>query len=177
MATTLDAPPSRARSARTPQWRRIVAERPILGAVVAGFVAMQIATVTGYWYSGINLSNLDWPAFNGALIIPNGSPGQQLVVGAIFHALTAMCFAIVFALLIHPLLPWRNTTAGNMVKALLFGLVLATLSALWWVPALFPALNAGFFSANLGWKIVLGIYLWHIIWAVNLGALYNPAED
>lgn len=176
MATTLDTPPVRGKATPSP-WRRQVAERPVIGALVAGFVAYQIATVTGYWYSGINLTNLDWPAFNGALILPNGGPGAQFVAGAIFHGLTAISFAIVYALLIHPLLPLPNTTGGNLIKALIFGLFLATLSAMWWVPQLFPALDAGFFSNNLGWKIVFGIYLWHVIWAVNLGAIYNPSDD
>jgi len=138
---------------------------------------MQIATVTGYWYTGIKLKNLDWPAFNGALIYPTGKPGSQLVAGAIFHGLTAIAFALVYALLIHPMLPFPNTSSGNMIKAIIFGLVLATISALWWVPQLFPAIHAGFFSHNLGWKVVFGIYLWHLIWAVNLGAIYNPSDD
>jgi hypothetical protein len=176
VTTSLDSEPIHAKATAT-TWRRQVAERPVIGALVAGFVAMQIATVTGYWYSGINLKNLDWPAFNGALILPNLGPGAQFVAGAVFHGLTAIAFAIVYALLIHPLLPFPNTTAGNLIKALIFGLFLGTLSAMWWVPQLFPALHAGFFSNNLGWKIVFGIYLWHVIWAVNLGAIYNPSDD
>ena len=40
-----------------------------------------------------------------------------------------------------------------------------------------PALDAGFFSHHLGWKVAFGIYLWHLIWAVNLGAIYNPSDD
>lgn len=174
MATVFGA---RSRTGTTARWRRQVADRPVVGALVAGFVAYQIATVTGYWYSGAELDNLDWPAFNGLLILPAAGPGAQFVAGAIFHALTAMSFALIYALLIHPLLPWHNTTLGNLAKALVFGLVLATISALWWVPTLFPAIDPGFFSNNLGWKVVFGIYLWHIIWAVNLGAIYNPAED
>jgi len=63
---------------------------------------------------------------------------------------------------------------GNLAKALLWGLVLATISALWWTPALFPEFHAGFFSSNLGWKTVVGIYLWHVIWAVHVALIYNP---
>jgi hypothetical protein len=39
---------------------------------------------------------------------------------------------------------------------------------------LFPAFNPGFFSWNLGWKTVFGIYLWHLIYGLNLGAFYSP---
>src|SRR2546430_14707118 len=61
-----------------------------------------------------------------------------------------------------------------MAKALVFGLVLATISAAWWTPKLLPEFQAGFFSSNLGWKTVLGIYLWHIVWSVHLAVIYNP---
>ena len=32
---------------------------------------------------------------------------------------------------------------------------------------------------NLGWKVVIGIYIWHAVYALHLGALYSPlpAED
>jgi hypothetical protein len=73
---------------------------------------------------------------------------------------------------------------GNVAKAILFGLVLATLSAAWWVPQLFNQVfqtDLGWFSQKLGtllgtpaWKPIVGIYLWHIIYGLNLGLIYNP---
>lgn len=54
--------------------------------------------------------------------------------------------------------------------------MLATLSAAVWVSSNFPEFHPGGFSQNLpgGWKVVLGIYIWHLVYAVNLGAFYNP---
>jgi hypothetical protein len=40
--------------------------------------------------------------------------------------------------------------------------------------ALRPLLPWGFFSNHLGGKTVFGIYLWHFVWGVNLGLIYNP---
>ena len=88
--------------------------------------------------------------------------------------LTGVVFAVVYVTAIRPKLPWSNSARGNLAKALLWGLVLATISALWWTPALFPEFHAGFFSSNLGWKTVVGIYLWHVVWAAHLGVIYNP---
>jgi hypothetical protein len=79
-----------------------------------------------------------------------------------------------FAFLLFPLFRSPNTMRANIIKGVVFGLALATISAGWWVPQLFPTIHAGFFSHNLGWKTVFGIYLWHIIYGVNLGALYSP---
>src|SRR5712691_7019368 len=117
-----------------------VARGQLVTALVAGFVATHIATVSGYWFHGVNLPDLGWPNFNGILLLG--------------------------------------------VKAILFALVLATISAIWWVPQLFNSVfnyNFGWFSQNLGkflgvsaWKAVVGIYVWHIIYGVNLGLIYNP---
>lgn len=165
---------------RAIDWRAIVTSRPLTGALVAGFVATHLATVTGYWYHGLALTSgkglpdLGWPGFNGLLLVPTESGLAQFWTGAIFHFLTGMAFSLGFALLLFPLFPWTNTVGGNILKALIFAWVLGTISALWWVPQLFPAINAGFFSNHLGWKTVFGIYLWHTIYGVNLGALYSP---
>jgi hypothetical protein len=47
----------------------------------------------------------------------------------------------------------RTASGGNIAKAEIWALVPATLSAIWWVPQ---------------------IYLWHLIWGLNLGLIYNP---
>jgi hypothetical protein len=157
--------------------------------VFAGILATHIATITGYWYHGIGLPDLDWPRFNGYLLLRAGvlSAGGEvpadvfaapdttrLLLGWAAHTVTGVVFAAVFVMAIRPLLPWRNTVLGNAAKALVWGAVLATISAIWWTPELFPEFNAGFFSNHLGWKTVFGIYLWHFVWAVNLGLIYSP---
>src|SRR6059036_3971348 len=110
---------------RTP-WRVFVTERPLAGALVAGFVATHIATVTGYWYSGLNftagkgLPNLGWPAFNGLLLLPDQSVVAQFWAGTVFHLFTGMAYSMIFAFLLFPLFKWPNTAGANIRKALVF---------------------------------------------------------
>lgn len=164
-------------------FRSAVSNNRLVAALVASVVATHMATITGYWYQMIGFKNgegfvtLDWPAFNGLLILPRGTPSEQFVAGAVFHTLTGICFGLIYAFLIHPRLRLPNTMVGNLGKALVWGGILALISALWWVPANFPAFNPGFLSLNLGVKTTIGIFLWHVVYAVHLGAFYNPLPE
>ncbi len=172
--------------ASSPPFRSAVSSSRLVTALVAGFVATHLATVTGYWYHGINMPDLKWPDFNGILLLgTDASPLSQFWAGTVYHLATGMCFALIFAFLVHPKLRLPNTTSGNVWKALIFAAVLATISAAWWVPQLFNEVfgaDLGWFSQNLGklffntsaWKPIVGIYLWHAIWGLNLGLFYNP---
>jgi hypothetical protein len=160
-------------------------ERPLAVAVAAGLIATHVATIMGYWFHGIGLVDLDFPRFNGYLLfraeigndaaaIFEVASGLRLILGWIVHTFTGIAWALVFAILLQPRLPGRN----NLTKALIWGVILATLSALWWVPVLFPEFELGFFSWNLdGFLGVVAIYLWHAIYAVNLGLIYNPLSE
>lgn len=162
-------------------WRASVSRHRFAFALLAGFVATHIATVSGYWYKIIGIPVLGWPQFNGILLLghtgssTNGA--QQFWAGTVYHYMTGICYSLIFVFLIHPILRQRSTLAGNMTKALVWGLILATLSALLWVPRNFPEFHPGFFTNNLGWKTVIGIYIWHLVYAVHLGALYNPLPE
>jgi hypothetical protein len=69
----------------------------------------------------------------------------------------------------------RSAGLGNTLKAVVFGLGMGVISALIMVPLVFfPQLHPGFFSLNLGIKVVLAIFLWHLIYGLHLGAIYNP---
>lgn len=163
-------------------FRSAVSNNRLVAALVAAVVSTHMATVTGYWYQMIGFKNgegfvtLDWPAFNGLLIRPQATlfGAEQFVAGALFHTLTGICFGLIYAFLIHPRLPLPNTMWGNLGKALIWGEFLALVSALWWVPANFPAFNPGFLSLNLGVKTTVGIFIWHAVYGVHLGAFYNP---
>ena len=162
-------------------WRANVASHRLGYGLLAAFVATHIATVSGFWYKIVGLPVLSWPAFNGILLLGHTVTGangnDQFWAGSIYHFLTGICFGLVFVFLVHPLLPIRNTLVGNIAKALIFALVLATFSALLWVPRDFPEFHPGFFANNLGWKTVVGIYLWHVVYGLHLGALYSPLPD
>jgi hypothetical protein len=157
-----------------PRWRAWSATHPIGSSLLAGAVATQFATVFGIWFRGFGLPTLNWPAVNGALIIPTASPGTQYFAGLLSHFADGVFFALLFALLFHPLVPLRNTLLGNLIKALLYGTVLAIISAAWWVPAVYVPHHAGFLSTSLGWKLTFGIFLWHWIYGYFLGTVYCP---
>jgi hypothetical protein len=162
-------------------WRSQVSTHRLAYGLLAAFVATHMATVTGYWYKIIGIPVLGWPQFNGILLLghtgSSTSGAEQFWAGTVYHMLTGICFGLIFVFLIHPLLPVSNTVAGNIAKGLIWGLVLATLSALLWVPRNFPEFHPGFFTNNLGWKTVLGIYIWHLVYGLHLGAFFSPMPD
>jgi hypothetical protein len=148
--------------------------------MLAGAVATQFATVFGIWFSGFGLPSVNWPVANGWLILgikPYSAPPTAAVylVGELSHFADGVFFALLFALLFHPLVPLRNTLGGNLIKALLYGTVLAVISAAWWVPAVFIPHHAGFLSTSLGWKLTFAIFLWHWIYGYFLGTVYCPS--
>jgi len=160
-------------------FRSPVSNSKLVTALVAGVVATHVATITGYWYGIIGFPNLDWPRFNGMLLFPEGPDLVQFVSGLVFHSFTSMSLTLIFVFLIHPRLPWKNTMRGNLIKALVFAEFLGLFSALIFVPRLFPQFNPGFLSLGLSPspQVTIGIFLWHAIWGVHLGALYNPTSD
>jgi len=155
-----------------------VTRHPLGGAVLAGIVAGQLATVWGSWFSGVGLPNLDWPLANGFVIDPTGSVIEQWVIGLWIHEIDCIVFAIIFAFFLFPMMGKVVSTAMNMSKAIIFSMVLATISAGFLVPYVYyPAYHLGVFGET--WKTIFAIYLWHLIFGVNLGAVYNPlpADD
>jgi hypothetical protein len=158
-----------------PRWRAWVVAHPVGSSLLAGAVATQFATVFGIWFKGFGLPTLNWPAVNGALIIPTASASSQYFAGWISHFADGVFFGLLFALLFHPLVPLRNTILGNIIKAILYGSVLAIISAGWFVPYVaYPHSGAGIFSSGFGWKLVFGIFLWHWIYGYFLGSVYCP---
>ena len=158
-------------------WRVWVTRHPVGAAMWAGIVGGQIATLWGIWLPGIGLPALDWPLTNGATIDPKGTFVAQFAIGGLFHALDCLLFALVFALFVFPLFRKVAVNSGtNMLKALGFSLVLATISAAFLVPFVYyKGYHVGFGGVNYGgWKLVFAIYLWHLLYGVNLGAIYNP---
>jgi hypothetical protein len=164
-----------------PRWRAWVTRHPIGGSLLAGAVATQFATVFGIWFPGFGLPSLNWPVANGELIlgISVGTPATAAtyLVGELSHFTDGVFFALLFALLFHPLIPIRNTLLGNLVKAFLYGTVLALISAAWWLPAVYIPHHAGFLSTSLGWKLTFGVFLWHWIYGYFLGTVYCPSPQ
>jgi hypothetical protein len=160
------------------RYRAWVTQHPVAASLLAGLVATHVATIIGYWMPGIGLRELDWNRINGMLYTPEASTDVQFLSGGIFHYLDGIVFSVIFAVLLFPLLKWRSTMVGNLLKGLLFGTVLATISVAFMNPRVyFPDGNVGFFSHNLGWQFILAVYLWHWVFGAHLGAIYNPLEE
>ena len=175
-------------------WRNYVTEHRLLVAVVAGLVATHVTTNLGMWYHGIGLPDLNFNYLNGLLVFGNSAqattgmqdPVTLTLFGAGAHYAQGVAFALIYAFGIHPLLPIANTIRGNFIKAFIWGLILATISVVWWInlfPNLFgPGVNAGIFMSNVPaaagewWKWLLAVYLWHLVYAFNLGAFYQPRD-
>jgi hypothetical protein len=156
-------------------WRVWVTKHPIGGALISGFIATHIATVFGLWFHGIGLPDLDWPISNGAVVVPKASPPVQFAIGEFIHGFDGLVFTLIFAVFLFPLFGRFVNPAANMIKAIVFGLLLGTLSAGFLVPYVYyPHAGAGVFGSGFGWKLVFAIYVWHVVYAVNLGLTYNP---
>lgn len=173
-------------------WRSFVTAHRLIVAIVAGLVATHVTTNLGMWYHGLGgLPDLNFNYLNGLLVFGNSAqdptgmsdPVILTAFGAGAHYAQGVCFALIFAFGIHPLLPIPNSLLGNFAKAIIWGLILGTLSAVWWIN-LFPNLagpgvTAGVFFSNFGadqWKWVVAVYLWHIVYGFTLGAFYQPND-
>ena len=169
-------------------WPQFVNNNRLIGALVAGFGATQLATMFGSWIYGLGIMEgpLDFAFFNGVILTPNATANEagfavsQWFAGMGFHYFNGMVFALAYALVIFPWLGKTHTTSSNLARSLGMGMFLATASCGWWIPALHPedviGVDPGFFSINLGWGTVLGVYLWHLVWAVALGLFFNPQD-
>jgi hypothetical protein len=157
-------------------WPQYVNRHRLIGGLVAGFAAIHIADMIGYWMPGIGLPKLDFAYFNGYILMPKAAASTQWFEGQFFHTFNGIVFALGYALIVFPLLGKTLTTGRNVARGIGMGMVLATLSCLWWIPTQFPDLHAGFMALNLGWKLVLGVYLWHLAWSLALGFFFNPQD-
>ena len=177
-------------------WRTWVRTHPFAAAAIAGLVAGQMATIVGYFFNAVGLPQLNWPAVNGALVLPGGSPGAQWAAGAFVHTIDSVVFALLFVILVWRLIPLHNTSTGNVGKGVIYSLGLAVISAGVLVPYVyfqkvgldpfsfgipFPlpqpssaAAQAAMYQ-DIGWKLPLAILVWHLVYGFFLGALYDPS--
>jgi hypothetical protein len=164
------------------RWQRWLAEHPVLGPALAGFIAVQMATIVGYFLRGIGLPQVPWPLYNGVLFAPTSTFGDpaSFFVGQSIHMVDGVIFAILFAVLVRSRLPFANTTNGNIAKGILYSEVMAVISAGFLVPYVYaPKSGYGFFSFYTpdGWKLPASIVIFHLVYGYFLGVLCNPPDD
>ena len=160
-------------------WRAWSTRHRVWSALIAGLVAVHIGTIVGFWLGDFGLSRMDWPTANGLVYVPKASPVVQFVIGGMAHYADGVFFALVYAIGLAPFLPFRSTAAGNLLKGLLFGTVLAVVALLIMTPLVYaPARGseAGFFSSNFGWSYIISVFIFHWVYGLHLGVVYNPDD-
>lgn len=161
-------------------WRHWATRHPVAAALLAGLVAVHISTVLGFWMGSFGLVRLDWNTANGLVYLPGASPLAQFLVGGAMHYIDGILFAVLFAIALHPRLPWANTEGGNVLKGIAFGTILAVIALAVLTPLVYaPARGAvaGIFSSNFGWQYIVGVFLFHWIYGAHLGLIYSPMAE
>jgi hypothetical protein len=154
-----------------------------VGAIaLVGVIATQLGTYFGFVFPAIGLPTLPWPLYNGILAVPAETYGTtgSFFAGQSLHYVNGIVFAILFAVLARPMMPFRNTHAGNVLSGLAYGVVMTIISIGLLVPyAYVPKQGYGFFSfyGPDGWKLPAGVLLWHLIYGFFLGALYQVRSE
>jgi hypothetical protein len=161
-------------------WRRWATRHRVLAAMLGGAVAVHVTTLLGFWFGGFGLTRLDYNTANGKVYLPDATPVQQFLVGGLSHYVDGVFFAVVFAIAISPRLPLRATAVGNLAKALIFGTVLALLALFVTAPFVFGptrGVHDPLVAFHAGWKYVLSVLLFHWLYGLHLGLIYNPLDD
>lgn len=180
VATLPSAPTQVGRTVALTAWRSWATRHRVWAALLAGLVAVHIGTVVGFWLGDFGLTRLDWPTANGLVYVPDASPVAQFLIGGLSHYLDGILFALVYAIALAPFLPFGSTAVGNLAKGLVFGTILAVLALLIMTPLVYaPARGseAGFFSHNFGWSYIVGVFIFHWVYGLHLGLIYNPDDS
>jgi hypothetical protein len=159
-------------------WYDWVDQHRVAAMALVGLIATQLGTYFGYVFPAIGLPTLPWPLYNGILAVPAEEFGTtgSFFAGQSLHFVNGIVFAILFAVLARPMMPFRNTHAGNVLSGLAYSVVMSIISLGLLVPyAYVPKQGYGFFSfyGPDGWKLPAAVLLWHLIYGFFLGTLYQ----
>jgi hypothetical protein len=165
-----------------PWWYSWLNRNRVIGILLVSLIATQLGTYFGYVFPAFGLPTLPWPLYNGLL----GSPAEefgtaaQFFVGQNLHYVNGIVFGVLYALLALPLMPFRNTMGGNIASGLLYSVILTIISIGVLVPyAYVPKQGYGFFSfyGPDSWKLPLAVLVWHLIYGLFLGLLFQVRDD
>src|SRR3989441_6891059 len=161
-----------------------------------------VATVTGLWFPGVKLPQFDFNTLNGRLALGDLTfpvSSTTFIIGGIIHMIDGIIWALIFGLIISPVLgvlikPLRPMTPTvNLVKGLIWGGALLIISSALWMPLPIGAVLGPPFTGPLGLPWGVGPFLtsfgpsgaqalfpnllWHRICGVNLGPPLNPMRS
>jgi len=159
-------------------WYDWVDQHRVGASALVGVIATQLGTYFGYVFPAIGLPTLPWPLYNGVLATPAEEFGTtgSFFAGNSLHFVNGIVFAILYAVLALPIMPFRNTHAGNVARGLLYSVVLTVISLGILVPyAYVPKQGYGLFafSGPDGWKLPAAVLVWHLIYGFFLGTLFQ----
>jgi hypothetical protein len=162
-------------------WMDWVDQHRVAAISLVGLIATQLGTYFGYVFPAIGLPSLPWPLYNGLLAVPAEDYGTtgSFFAGQSLHFVNGIVFAILFAILARPMMPFRNTQGGNIAAGLTYGVIMTIISIGVLVPyAYVPHQGYGFFSfyGPDGWKLPAGVLLWHLIYGFFLGSLFQVRD-
>jgi hypothetical protein len=182
------------------RWQEWVDNKPILSLIVVGIIATQLGTYFGYVFPAVGLPVLPWPLYNGILassitdgfnaatvidpetgatVIPGFAvSGDAFFMGHSLHFVNGIVFAVLWGVLFREdVAKWVK---NNIARGLLYGVIMTIISAGLLVPyAYVPEQGYGFFlfDGPDGWKLPFGILIWHLIYGLFLGLLWNPSRS
>lgn len=173
-------------------WQKWVDERPIASLILVAVIATQLGTYFGYVFPAFGLPVLPWPLYNGILgtTIADGFnasvvdetfavSGEAFFIGHSIHFVNGIVFGVLFGVLFRGLVPLPNTNGGSIGKGLIYGVIMTIISAGLLVPyAYVPEQGYGLFlfDGPDGWKLPFGILVWHLIYGLFLGLLWQPRD-
>ena len=173
-----DASRLKAAGGISPWWFNWVDRHRVAGIALVGVIATQLGTYFGYVFPAVGLPTVPWPLYNGVLGLGDfkafNTPGA-FFVGQTLHYVNGIVFAILYAVLFLPLMPFRNTRGGNLLSGIIYTLIMTVISIGFLVPyAYVPHSGYGFFTfyGPDGWKLPAAVLLWHLIYGFFLGTLY-----
>ncbi|HSJ60754.1 MAG TPA: hypothetical protein VK895_05935 [Jiangellaceae bacterium] len=160
-------------------------------------IATQLGTYFGYVFPAFGLPVLPWPLYNGILgttfqdggnglvnidgtfVAAFATSGESFFVGHALHFVNGIVFAILFGILFREDVPIKNTHGGNILKGLVYAVIMTIISAGLLVPYAYVP-NQGYglflFDGPDGWKLPFAILIWHLIYGLFLGLLYQPTR-
>lgn len=170
------------------RWQDWVENKPILSLFVVGIVATQLGTFFGYVFPAFGIPVLPWPLYNGILgtTIVDGVNGASVegfavssdafFVGHSIHFINGIVFAMLWGIL------YREDVSrffkNNILNGASYAVIMSIISAGLLVPYAYVP-NQGYglflFDGPDGWKLPFGILIWHLIYGVFLGLLWNPS--
>jgi hypothetical protein len=165
-----------------PWWYAWVNRNRVIGIILVSVVATQLGTYFGHVFPAVGLPTLPWPLYNGLLGAPAEAFGSasQFFVGQNLHYINGIVFGVLYAVLALPLMPFRNTMGGNIASGLLYSVIMTIISVGFLVPyAYVPKQGYGFFSfyGPDTWKLPLAVLVWHLIYGLFLGLLFQVKDD